>query len=132
MWTPAEAQAALPQVRELLTEGRKHLSAARDAQTQLDDLRIIWGDQVMAVACPGNAEWLDWASRYERARKGLFDVLLRFGKLGVEVKDVEEGLVDFRGRVGTADAYICWKWPEERIEWWHPLEGGFAARRRLP
>ena len=52
--------------------------------------------------------------------------------LGVEVKDLDTGLVDFptvrRGRV----IYLCWKLGEgDRIEWWHQVDTGFAGRRPI-
>ena len=52
--------------------------------------------------------------------------------MGIEVKDLDAGLIDFpsahRGRV----IYLCWKLGEGgRIGWWHELDGGFAGRRPI-
>lgn len=51
--------------------------------------------------------------------------------LGVEVKDLDMGLVDFRARRGDAEYYLCWRVGESGIGWWHTLEGGFSGRQRL-
>ena len=131
-WTLEDADAALPEVRRLLDQGRTHLAALRDLEPHLDDLRIVWGDAVLSVACPGHAEFADIHRRFEAERAALRLVLLAFHSLGVEVKDMDQGLVDFRGLVGAEPAYLCWKDGEERITHWHPLEGGFAARRPIP
>lgn len=131
-WTIESANAALPRVRALLARAQQHAAAMRDLEAQLDDLRIVWGDAVLSVACPGHAEFADYYERFGTERDALAVVLAQFQSMGVEVKDVEQGLVDFRGRVGTNHAYLCWKDGEDRITAWHPLEGGFAARRRLP
>lgn len=130
-WTLAEANAALPEVRGLLAQARSHVPVLRDLEAQLDDLRIVWGDAVLSVACPGHAEFARYHADFERHRAALQQVLLRFHALGVEVKDLEQGLVDFRGLVGDQPAYLCWKDGEERVAHWHPLEGGFGARRPL-
>lgn len=50
---------------------------------------------------------------------------------GIEVKDVEAGLLDFPTYVGDEPAYWCWRAGEAAIEWWHPRDGGFAGRRRI-
>ena len=131
-WTVEAANEALPRVRELLATARTHSAALRELEAQLNDLRIVWGDAVLTVACPGHAEFAGYYAKFQAERIALAKVLAAFQSLGVEVKDIEEGLVDFRGRVGTEPAYICWKDGESVIGWWHPLEGGFAARRRLP
>ncbi len=51
--------------------------------------------------------------------------------LGVLVKDLEQGLVDFYTRRKGKLVFLCWKMGEERIRFWHTLEGGFAARQSL-
>jgi hypothetical protein len=53
-------------------------------------------------------------------------------EMGVEVKDLDVGLIDFpsvrRGRV----IYLCWKLGEgDTLEWWHELHTGFAGRRPI-
>lgn len=51
---------------------------------------------------------------------------------GIEVKSVEDGLLDFPARVEDAPAYWCWQVGEHEIEWWHPRDTGFAGRQRIP
>jgi hypothetical protein len=50
---------------------------------------------------------------------------------GIEVKDVQQGLLDFPGTVEGVPAYWCWRAGEADIEWWHPRDTGFAGRRRI-
>ena len=50
---------------------------------------------------------------------------------GVEVKSVEEGLLDFPTTIEGVPAYWCWRVGEAAIEWWHPRDSGFAGRRRI-
>lgn len=128
----AAANAALPQVRLLLDQARGHLAPMLDLEAQMQDLRIVWGEQVLAVACPGHAEFAGYLREHGKHRASLHEVLLRLHGLGVEVKDVQQGLVDFRGHVADTPAYLCWRSDEPRVAHWHPIEGGFAARRPVP
>ena len=50
---------------------------------------------------------------------------------GVEVKDLEMGLVDFPSKRGEEVVYLCWKLGEPGIQFWHRLEDGFAGRQPL-
>lgn len=59
------------------------------------------------------------------------EALLReIAELGVEVKDPNEGLVDFRAERRGREIYLCWKLGEgDRIAFWHDLDTGFAGRK---
>jgi hypothetical protein len=51
--------------------------------------------------------------------------------LGVEVKDLNTGLLDFRALRDGREVYLCWKHGEGEIAYWHELDGGFAGRKPL-
>jgi len=59
------------------------------------------------------------------------EALLReLAELGVEVKDPDQGLIDFRTRLRGREVYLCWKLGEgSHISFWHDLETGFAGRK---
>jgi hypothetical protein len=63
--------------------------------------------------------------------EALSDGLEQIRAIGGEVKDLDMGLVDFPGRRGAEDILLCWRLGEKRIEYWHPVDGGFANRRPL-
>ncbi len=54
-----------------------------------------------------------------------------FQELGVELKDLDQGLVDFPSYREGKLIYLCWKRGEARIGFWHDLESGFAGRQPL-
>ncbi len=56
----------------------------------------------------------------------------RIRELGCELKDIEQGLIDFRAEMNGREVYLCWKLGEERIDWWHEMDAGFAGRQPLP
>jgi hypothetical protein len=49
----------------------------------------------------------------------------------IEVKDAEQGLLDFPTTIEGVVAYWCWRVGEPDIEWWHPRDAGFAGRQRI-
>ncbi len=51
--------------------------------------------------------------------------------LGVELKDLDQGLVDFPSMREGKLVYLCWKRGEDRISFWHDLESGFPGRQPL-
>lgn len=51
--------------------------------------------------------------------------------LDVVLRDPASGLVDFPSLRDGEEVYLCWRSGEERVEWWHAPEAGFAGRRPL-
>jgi len=51
--------------------------------------------------------------------------------LGAVVKDVRTGLVDFYGQLDGRTVWLCWRYGEERIDFFHELDSGFASRKPL-
>jgi hypothetical protein len=52
--------------------------------------------------------------------------------LGIEIRDLEIGLVDFPTLMRGEPAYLCWKVGEDEIRWWHAAGQGVADRQPLP
>lgn len=60
----------------------------------------------------------------------LMDVLRRITNMGIQVKDVGRGLIDFPHiRANGEEVYLCWILREESIAFWHRIEDGFAGRQ---
>lgn len=53
---------------------------------------------------------------------------------GVEVKDIDTGLCDFWSQTAVPgrEVYLCWRYGEKRIEFYHDPDAGFAGRKPLP
>ena len=74
-------------------------------------------------------------SAYRRRPSGPLEqeieaILRDLADLGVEVKDPDRGLVDFRSRLRGREVYLCWQLGEpERVAFWHDLDAGFAGRK---
>jgi hypothetical protein len=53
---------------------------------------------------------------------------------GVQVKDLDQGLIDFPARHPQSEetVLLCWQLGEDDVQYWHGLEEGFAGRKQLP
>ena len=48
-------------------------------------------------------------------------------------ENFDVGLVDFPALIEGVEVLLCWKSDEgPTLEWYHPLDGGFASRQRIP
>jgi hypothetical protein len=88
----------------------------------------------------GNGGGLDPA-RAQEVQSAVEDVANEIGLLvaeletaGVQVKDLDRGLVDFPARHPESGdlVLLCWHLGEKRVGFWHGLEEGFAGRKPLP
>jgi hypothetical protein len=61
--------------------------------------------------------------------KGVAKCVNQIHGLGAQVKDADEGLVDFPTLREGEEVLLCWKLGEDEIRFWHDLEQGFAGRR---
>jgi hypothetical protein len=52
-------------------------------------------------------------------------------ELGVVLKDVETGLVDFPAVLEKEEIFLCWKSRETHIQYWHRTNEGYANRKSL-
>lgn len=67
--------------------------------------------------------------------QGLIDQMAagvaRIDALGLSLRDIERGLVDFPALVSGRQVWLCWQYGETAIGWWHDLDAGFDGRRPL-
>lgn len=67
--------------------------------------------------------------------QGLIDQMAagvaRIDELGVALRDIPTGLVDFPALVNGRQVWLCWRRDEDVIHFWHELESGFGERRPL-
>jgi hypothetical protein len=57
--------------------------------------------------------------------------LLYLQGIGVQLKGIAEGIVDFPARMWGRDVYLCWHLGEETVSHWHDIDAGFAGRQPL-
>ena len=67
----------------------------------------------------------------EKALQRVKDALAEIDSTGVQVKDLDVGLLDFPCRVQDQIILLCWKLGEKQITHWHGLEEGFQGRKPI-
>ena len=131
LFTLDEANRLVSRVDALVERAQATTSQLRDVRDQLVDLRIVWGEKIDDAACPDYAEYESYLGRFAQLEADLERTTTEVTTLGCELKDVENGLVDFQTKRGADVVYLCWRKGEKRIGWWHSLESGFAGRQPL-
>lgn len=128
-FTPDEANAALAQVRPLVekmvAQREKHLAALARQEELEAHIRGNGG------GIPP-AELAETAAEVERVARSLAATIDEVLAHGVEVKDPDEGLIDFPALRHGETVFLCWKLGEDEIRYWHRIEDGFAGRQELP
>jgi hypothetical protein len=128
-FTPEEANAALPDVRPLVERMVEHRRAHVEALERQEELEgRIRGN---GGGIPP-AELADAAAEVERHARELARAVDDIVELGVEVKDLDEGLVDFPALHRGETVLLCWQLGEDEVGYWHSADDGFAGRRPLP
>ncbi|HUK74889.1 MAG TPA: DUF2203 domain-containing protein, partial [Nitrososphaerales archaeon] len=51
--------------------------------------------------------------------------------LGVKLRDIDTGLLDFPAKRFGEVVYLCWKYGESSVEFWHTQSEGFASRKQI-
>jgi hypothetical protein len=120
-FTLEEARTALIEIRPLVGLMLEARQAILDRQPELEPvLQKVAGNGGGAVA-----------TQVVRDFERLQEVLRRIEEIGAELKDVNTGLLDFRSLKEGREVYLCWRFGEEDIEFWHELDAGFAGRQPL-
>jgi hypothetical protein len=71
------------------------------------------------------------ADAVAEAAEALVECVRQIDEAGVQVKDLDEGLLDFPAKRDDADILLCWKVGEPEIGFWHGVDEGFAGRKPL-
>ena len=121
IFTLAEAQDLVPQLRSILREIAEEWGRIRELHPEIQKAR-------------DNAPFDGFSKfgvTYVESVSHLMFLINQIKELGVLLKDVDKGLCDFpymrQGRV----VYLCWQLGEESIGYWHDIETGFGGREPL-
>jgi hypothetical protein len=128
-FTLDEAQSLLPVLESLLKRAIEGKRGAEEIESSLSELaRRIYVSGGMKVDVAAVAkERADMEAHLERVRESLAEI----DSIGVQVKDMEAGLLDFPCRLDDQVVLLCWRMGETAIEHWHTVEAGFQGRQPL-
>jgi hypothetical protein len=131
-----KANAKLPEVRETLLRlraQRGEIVAMRDRIVELNAPALA--GPAAAFSAARTAEVTEETGRLRMKMQGLVDQMqagaLEMDGWGIQLREIETGLVDFPALVAGRPVWLCWRLGEERVEWWHETSEGFDGRRRI-
>jgi hypothetical protein len=136
-----EANETIPELRtilETLRDERSQLIALRDEFARRAALEMSPGEAMAGrVADDAAARNREDAAERRRLRlrmQGVIDQMqagvARIDELGITLREIETGLVDFPALVSGRQVWLCWRLGED-VEWWHELSDGFGGRKPL-
>ncbi len=121
LFTVEEANALLPKLKELLDDIALHRDALREKAPHMEPI-------LQAASANGGGRV---GSEYGVEAYNLYLAIERIRELGVLLKDLDMGLLDFPHEREGRVVFLCWHPPEERVGYWHEIEAGYAGRQPL-
>jgi hypothetical protein len=128
-FTLEEAQSLLPLVESLLKRAIEGKQSAEEVGGSLSDLvrRIYLSGGMKVDVSSVSKQRADMEAHLLRVR----ECIAEMDSIGVQVKDLEGGLLDFPCRMDDEVVLLCWRLGEPAIEHWHTVEQGFQGRQPL-
>lgn len=126
-FTIDEAQSLLPVLEALLKRAIEGKQAAEKVESGLSDVaRRIYLSGGMKVDA---SAVLKQRAELEEHLKRVRETITEIDEIGVQVKDLDTGLLDFPCRLDDEVVLLCWRMGEPSIEHWHTVEAGFKGRQ---
>jgi hypothetical protein len=128
-FTLDEAQSLLPVLESLLKRAMEGKQSAEDVESELSEMaRRIYVSGGMRVDVTKVAKLrAEMDADLQLARESIAEI----DSIGVQVKDLEGGLLDFPCRLDDQVVLLCWHMGETTIEYWHTVEAGYQGRQPL-
>lgn len=122
LYTPQSANKTLPDVEKRI----KQIISQKDSVVSLQEelQRIVDSDSPFS-------EFFRKKQELNVAVANLYKSIEQIEELGVVIKSVDEGLLDFPSKRFDEEVWLCWKVGESQVKFWHKKDEGFAGRKPL-
>lgn len=126
-FTLDEAQSLLPVLEALLKRAIESKQAADEVEAGLSALaqRIYLSGGMRVDVSKAEQLRAEAEKNAERVRESIAEI----DAIGVQVKDLDSGLLDFPFRLDEEVVLLCWRIGETSIEHWHTIDAGFKGRQ---
>src|SRR5687768_373770 len=124
-FTLEEANLEVPRLQEAFGRVMQIRAQLKALYKRLEQKRFAPNDEHFSVQIPGAPPDVirDRAS-FKGFVETLKEELTAISQSGCVIKDIETGLVDWFARKDGRDIFLCWRYGEKEIGWWHDLEAG--------
>ena len=128
-FTLDEAQSLLPVLESLLKRAMEGRRAAQLVEAELNELpqRIYLSGGMRVNSASVAKQRAEIDEHLKQAQESVAEI----DAIGVQVKDLDSGLLDFPCRINGEVVLLCWRMGERAIEHWHTIEAGFQGRQPL-
>ncbi len=139
-YTIDRANERLGEVRPILEDlraRRLELIAIRDRLRAASQAEVPGGTRTLVDEALGDAGAAGTESprvltaRMQAVIDQMQAAVARLDELGITLRDIPTGLVDFPALVMGRQVWLCWRLGEDDVAWWHELTAGVAGRRPL-
>ncbi len=126
-FTLDEAQSLLPVLESLLKRAIEGRRLAQSVESDLSGLaqRIYFSGGMRINSANVARQRAEMEAHLNQTRESIAEI----DAIGVQVKDLDSGLLDFPCRVDDQVVLLCWRMGEPAIEHWHTIEAGFQGRQ---
>jgi hypothetical protein len=128
-FTLREAQSLLPILESLLRsaiDGKKLIETVDQELQELAHMVFLKGGMLVNVVGMARRK-----AEREKAIQRVKDAIAEIDATGVQVKDLDIGLLDFPCVVEGRTVLLCWKLGEKGVTHWHTSSEGFAGRKPI-
>ncbi len=128
-FTLDEAQSLLPVLESLLRtaiDGKKLIETVDAELQELAHRVFLSGGLLVNIIQVARRK-----AEREKTIQRVKDALAEIDATGVQVKDLDIGLLDFPCQVEGRTVLLCWKLGEKSITHWHDINEGFAGRKPI-
>ena len=126
-FTLDEAQSLVPVLESLLKRAIEGKQAADAVESELSDLarRIYLSGGMRVDTAKVARQRAEIETHLKLARESIAEI----DSIGVQVKDIDAGLLDFPCNLNGEVVLLCWRMGETSIEHWHTMDSGFQGRQ---
>jgi hypothetical protein len=120
-FTPREANETITVIHPLLDEMMQIGEKIRAHQPEL------WIMVQKSAGNGGNPELSKLLKDFDR----LEEQIHKIQEMGIHIKDLISGLIDFPALHDGREVYLCWRFGEGNVEYWHDVDAGFTGRQLI-
>jgi len=120
-FTTNEANVALPDV----------IKKFEYALARINEVRKLEQELQTSLSANSFEEYVTLKQKLNSAMTKFYESVETLENTGVVVKSIEQGLLDFPSKRFNEEVWLCWKYGETEIKFWHEKDSGFMGRKPI-